>query len=91
MNGSIIPAPVAFMPQKKKSRSQWIFDVQINELPKPEYMEQTLEELRIGTYSRIHTVRESTTIIEALKLFVEHRVSALPVVESSGSENFVLL
>ena len=58
--------------------------IQINEMPKPEFMYKTLDELRIGTFSKVHTVRESTTIFEALKLFVEHRVSALPVIESSG-------
>ena len=47
-------------------------------------MDKTLEELQIGTYSKIHTVKDSTTIIEALRLFVENRVSALPVVGASG-------
>lgn len=51
-------------------------------------MEHSLEELEIGTYSRVHTVTENTSIIDALRLFVKYRVSALPVVAQSGDLNF---
>ena len=47
-------------------------------------MAKTLEELQIGTYSRIAVVRTSTPIYVALGIFVQHRVSALPVVDESG-------
>ncbi|KAM6188886.1 LOW QUALITY PROTEIN: 5'-AMP-activated protein kinase subunit gamma-1 [Sarcoramphus papa] len=56
----------------------------IAEVPKPEFMAKTLEELQIGTYSNIAVVRTSTPIYVALGIFVQHRVSALPVVDDSG-------
>ncbi|XP_018788314.1 PREDICTED: uncharacterized protein LOC108968640 isoform X1 [Bactrocera latifrons] len=56
----------------------------INELPKPSYMQKTLRDLRIGTYDNIETADENTSIIMALKKFVERRVSALPLVDSEG-------
>lgn len=56
----------------------------INELPKPTYMSKTLQELKIGTYDNIETASEDTSIILALKKFVERRVSALPVVDAEG-------
>lgn len=57
---------------------------QINELPKPSYMNKTLRELKIGTYEDIETASEDTSIIVALKKFVERRVSALPIVDVEG-------
>ncbi|XP_032593038.1 uncharacterized protein LOC6564447 isoform X2 [Drosophila grimshawi] len=56
----------------------------INALPKPAYMEKSLRDLKIGTYDNIETADESTSIITALKKFVERRVSALPLVDSEG-------
>uniref|UniRef100_A0A8C1XJF4 Protein kinase, AMP-activated, gamma 2 non-catalytic subunit a n=1 Tax=Cyprinus carpio TaxID=7962 RepID=A0A8C1XJF4_CYPCA len=53
-------------------------------MPKPAFMKQTLEELSIGTYSNIAFIHPDTPIIKALSLFVERRVSALPVVDESG-------
>ncbi|XP_016320166.1 5'-AMP-activated protein kinase subunit gamma-1 isoform X1 [Sinocyclocheilus anshuiensis] len=54
------------------------------EMPKPAFMRQTLEELGIGTYSNIAFIHPDTPIIKALGMFVERRVSALPVVDVSG-------
>ncbi|KAJ3654516.1 hypothetical protein Zmor_013700 [Zophobas morio] len=56
----------------------------INELPKPSYMNKTLREVRIGSYENIETAAEDTSIILALKKFVERRVSALPIVDNEG-------
>ncbi|CAH0557201.1 unnamed protein product [Brassicogethes aeneus] len=56
----------------------------INELPKPSYMHKTLREVKIGTYDDIETASEDTSIILALKKFVERRVSALPIVDLEG-------
>ncbi|XP_041257192.1 5'-AMP-activated protein kinase subunit gamma-1 isoform X4 [Onychostruthus taczanowskii] len=56
----------------------------ISEVPKPEFMARTLEELQIGTYRNIAVVGTSTPIYVALGIFVQHRVSALPVVDDSG-------
>lgn len=49
-------------------------------------MAKTLEELRIGTYRDIAVVRTSTPIYVALGIFVQQRVSALPVVDEAGRE-----
>lgn len=47
-------------------------------------MNKTLGELRIGTFEGIETATEDTSIILALKKFVERRVSALPIIDSEG-------
>lgn len=47
-------------------------------------MNKTLREVRIGTYDDIETALEDTSIILALKKFVERRVSALPIVDADG-------
>lgn len=47
-------------------------------------MNKTISDLKIGTYENVETVAEDTTIILALKKFVERRVSALPVVDEKG-------
>lgn len=47
-------------------------------------MKQTLGELGIGTYNNIAFIHPDTPIIKALQVFVERRVSALPVVDVSG-------
>ncbi|CAL8279953.1 unnamed protein product [Lota lota] len=54
------------------------------EMPKPAFMKQTLGELGIGTYNQIAFIHPDTPIIKALNIFVERRVSALPVVDISG-------
>ncbi|KAM6468932.1 5'-AMP-activated protein kinase subunit gamma-1 isoform 1-T1 [Liasis olivaceus] len=56
----------------------------IAEFPKPEFMSKTLEELKIGTYDNIAKVHTNTPVYVALGIFVQHRVSALPVVDDSG-------
>ncbi|XP_066603715.1 5'-AMP-activated protein kinase subunit gamma-2 isoform X3 [Prorops nasuta] len=56
----------------------------IHELPKPSFTNKTLRELRIGTFENIETATEETSIILALKKFVERRVSALPIIDSEG-------
>lgn len=57
---------------------------QMCEMPKPAFMKQTLRELGIGTYRDIAFIHPDTPIIKALNIFVERRVSALPVVDDSG-------
>lgn len=57
---------------------------QITEFPKPEFMSKSLEELQIGTYANIAMVRTTTPVYVALGIFVQHRVSALPVVDEKG-------
>lgn len=57
---------------------------QISEMPKPLFLNQTLEELNIGTFQNIAVVRADTPLYTALGIFVEQRVSALPVVDDKG-------
>ncbi|KAK7158868.1 hypothetical protein R3I94_005258 [Phoxinus phoxinus] len=54
------------------------------EMPKAAFMRQSLEELGIGTYSNIAFIHPDTPIIKALGMFVDRRVSALPVVDVTG-------
>lgn len=54
------------------------------EMGKPAFMRRTLRELGIGTYRDIAFIHPDTPIIRALNIFVERRVSALPVVDDSG-------
>ncbi|XP_074049417.1 5'-AMP-activated protein kinase subunit gamma-2 isoform X6 [Macrotis lagotis] len=56
----------------------------VSEMPKPAFMKQNLEELGIGTYHNIAFIHPDTPIIKALNIFVERRISALPVVDESG-------
>lgn len=53
-------------------------------MPKPAFLGQTLEELGIGTFHKIAVVRSDTPLYTALGIFVEQRVSALPVVDDNG-------
>lgn len=61
-----------------------VFIFQISEMPKPAFLSQTLEELNIGTFKNIAVVRADTPLYTALGIFVEQRVSALPVVDDKG-------
>lgn len=61
-----------------------VYVCQMCEMPKPAFMKQTLGELGIGTYHDIAFIHPDTPIIKALNIFVERRVSALPVVDESG-------
>ncbi|KOB77449.1 AMP-activated protein kinase gamma subunit [Operophtera brumata] len=56
----------------------------INELPKPAYLQHKLRDLRIGTLSDIETATEESSILEALRKFVNRRVSALPLIDAEG-------
>lgn len=50
-------------------------------MPQPQFLSQSIEELKIGSYETIKTINTNTRIIEALNIFVATRVSALPVVD----------
>ncbi|XP_060784339.1 5'-AMP-activated protein kinase subunit gamma-1 [Neoarius graeffei] len=56
----------------------------VREMPKPAFMKQSLSELGIGTYDNIAFIQPDTPIIKALSVFVDKRVSALPVVDNTG-------
>ncbi|XP_031661999.1 5'-AMP-activated protein kinase subunit gamma-3b isoform X2 [Oncorhynchus kisutch] len=53
-------------------------------IPKPRYLQKRIEEVDIGTFKQIATVRETDTVYDALAIFVQRRVSALPVVNEEG-------
>ncbi|KAM3822784.1 5'-AMP-activated protein kinase subunit gamma-2 isoform 2-T2 [Vipera latastei] len=56
----------------------------VSEMPKPAFMKKNLDELGIGTYHNIAFIHPNTPIIKALNIFVDRRISALPVVDESG-------
>uniref|UniRef100_A0A673IA50 5'-AMP-activated protein kinase subunit gamma-1-like n=1 Tax=Sinocyclocheilus rhinocerous TaxID=307959 RepID=A0A673IA50_9TELE len=54
-------------------------------IPKPRFLQKRIEEVKIGTFKSIATIRETETVYDALSIFVERRVSALPVVNEQGT------
>ncbi|XP_072029498.1 5'-AMP-activated protein kinase subunit gamma-1-like isoform X5 [Amphiura filiformis] len=54
-----------------------------NEIKSPSFLKKSIQELQIGTYASIATARRETPLIKALQMFVERRVSALPVVDEN--------
>lgn len=66
------------------SRALYFSPRQMSDMPKPAFMKQNLDALGIGTYDNIAFIHPDTPIIRALNVFVERRVSALPVVDESG-------
>ncbi|XP_035006051.1 5'-AMP-activated protein kinase subunit gamma-1 isoform X2 [Hippoglossus stenolepis] len=53
-------------------------------VPKPAFIRRQIQELGIGTFRNIATVQQTASLHEALAIFVERRVSALPVVDEQG-------
>ncbi|CAI5638049.1 unnamed protein product [Oreochromis niloticus] len=53
-------------------------------LPKPAFTKRPIQELGIGTFRNIATVQQTASLYDALSIFVERRVSALPVVDEQG-------
>ncbi|XP_008323703.1 5'-AMP-activated protein kinase subunit gamma-1 isoform X1 [Cynoglossus semilaevis] len=53
-------------------------------IPKPAFIRTPIKDLGIGTFRNIATVQETASLYEALSIFVERRVSALPVVNEQG-------
>ncbi|XP_020647746.3 5'-AMP-activated protein kinase subunit gamma-3 isoform X1 [Pogona vitticeps] len=54
-------------------------------LPKPRFLQRTIQELGIGTFRDVAMVLESAPVYTALEVFVDRRVSALPVINEKGS------
>ena len=61
-----------------------VINFQIHDLPKPQYFNSSISDLKIGTYNDIELAHHSTPIIEALHKFVNRRISALPIVDEEG-------
>ncbi|XP_059409533.1 5'-AMP-activated protein kinase subunit gamma-1 isoform X2 [Carassius carassius] len=53
-------------------------------VPKPCFLKMQIKDAGIGTFSDVATVSQTATVYDALSVFVERRVSALPVVDDSG-------
>ncbi|XP_067350029.1 5'-AMP-activated protein kinase subunit gamma-1 isoform X2 [Channa argus] len=53
-------------------------------VPKPTFIGKQIQELGIGTFRNIATVQQTASLYDALSIFVERRVSALPVVDEQG-------
>lgn len=53
-------------------------------IPKPAFLKRPVQELGIGTFRNIATVHQTASLYEALSIFVERRVSALPVVDEKS-------
>eukprot|EP00042_Codosiga_hollandica_P022194 m.80563 g.80563 ORF g.80563 m.80563 type:complete len:462 (-) comp50694_c0_seq2:1309-2694(-) len=50
----------------------------------PQLLKRTLDSLKLGTKRNILQIQPDTKLIDALNIFVEFRVSALPIVDSNG-------
>lgn len=55
-------------------------------IPKPRFLQKRIEEVEIGTFKSIATIKVTETVYDALSVFVERRVSALPVINEQGTE-----
>ncbi|XP_015724695.1 5'-AMP-activated protein kinase subunit gamma-3 isoform X2 [Coturnix japonica] len=53
-------------------------------IPKPRFLKKTVQELCVGTFRDVAVVPENAPVYAALEIFVDRRVSALPVVNAAG-------
>ncbi|KAJ1183864.1 hypothetical protein NDU88_000674 [Pleurodeles waltl] len=53
-------------------------------IPKPRFFQQTIEQLGIGTFRDLAMIHENAPVFAALEIFVDRRVSALPVINEAG-------
>uniref|UniRef100_G3TG30 Protein kinase AMP-activated non-catalytic subunit gamma 3 n=2 Tax=Loxodonta africana TaxID=9785 RepID=G3TG30_LOXAF len=53
-------------------------------LPPPSFLSRTIQDLGIGTFRDLAVVLETAPLLTALDIFVDRRVSALPVINESG-------
>ncbi|XP_061090456.1 5'-AMP-activated protein kinase subunit gamma-1-like isoform X3 [Conger conger] len=53
-------------------------------IPKPRFLQRKIGDVAIGTFRNIAMVRDTASVYDALSIFVERRVSALPVVNEKG-------
>ncbi len=67
--------------ERDRDRSYSVQFPQIHDLPGPSYFNRSIGDLDIGTYDNIVVAHNDTTIIEALNMFVNYRISALPIVD----------
>ncbi|XP_060754470.1 5'-AMP-activated protein kinase subunit gamma-3 isoform X2 [Neoarius graeffei] len=53
-------------------------------IPTPQFLQKKIGEAGVGTFRDIATIQQTATVYDALSIFVERRVSALPVVDETG-------
>ncbi|KAM9248573.1 5'-AMP-activated protein kinase subunit gamma-3 [Dugong dugon] len=53
-------------------------------LPRPPFLSRTIQDMGIGTFRDLAVVLETAPLLTALDIFVDRRVSALPVINESG-------
>ncbi|XP_024899032.1 5'-AMP-activated protein kinase subunit gamma-3 isoform X2 [Pteropus alecto] len=53
-------------------------------LPRPSFISRTIQDLGIGTFRDLAVVLETAPVLTALDIFVDRRVSALPVINETG-------
>lgn len=56
-------------------------------LPRPSFLARTIQDLGIGTFRDLAVVLETAPVLTALDIFVDRRVSALPVVNEAGTRS----
>uniref|UniRef100_A0A663N037 Protein kinase AMP-activated non-catalytic subunit gamma 3 n=1 Tax=Athene cunicularia TaxID=194338 RepID=A0A663N037_ATHCN len=54
-------------------------------IPKPRFLKKTVQELCVGTFRDVAVVPETAPVYTALEIFVDRRVSALPVINDAGT------
>lgn len=54
-------------------------------LPQPSFLSRTIQDLGIGTFRDLAVVLDTAPILTALDIFVDRRVSALPVINEAGT------
>lgn len=60
------------------------FHMQMNSIPQPEFMDKPIIDLQVGTYENVITVNEDTSLHKIITIFVENRISAVPIVNNEG-------
>nr|CAH8851474.1 unnamed protein product [Trichobilharzia regenti] len=58
--------------------------IHISELPTPSFMLKKLRDLNLGTMKNVCIVQQNCPVHKALQHFIDHGVSALPVVDQDG-------
>ncbi|XP_036290467.1 5'-AMP-activated protein kinase subunit gamma-3 [Pipistrellus kuhlii] len=53
-------------------------------LPRPSFLQRTIQDLGIGTFRDLAVVLDTAPILSALDIFVDRQVSALPVLNEEG-------
>jgi len=74
--------PMYILTHKRLLRYLFLY---VYDLPTPPFMHLTLEQAKIGTFTNLSTATKDTKLLDALKLFTERRISALPIVDENGT------